>query len=130
VFVDPPAWLDPVAWSEWCQHRKGKRWQESAQRYSIAELDKLRREGHDPPSVIRQSIAAGWTGLFALKSSGVRNEVSRNLSAVERVRASAIAGELADNPADWSNGCADLVGTDGGNLRAPLDIELWSRSEP
>ena len=122
VFVAAPEWLDPVAWAEWCAYRKGARWKESAQRYSLAELDKLRRDGHDPPAVIRQSIAAGWTGLFPLKHTGARHEPHRNLSAVDRVRASAIAGELADRAADWGNRDPDAVGPDGGDLRPPLDL--------
>lgn len=122
VFVPAPDWLNPNAWAEWCQYRKGKRWGESAQRYSLDELDKLRKEGHDPPAVIRQSIAAGWTGLFPLKYHGARNETHRNLSAVERVRAAAIAGELADRAAHRGYGSADSLGPDDGNLRPPLDL--------
>lgn len=121
VFVDPPDWLDAGAWGEWCQYRKGKRWQESAQRYSINELDKLRLAGHDPAAVIRQSIAAGWTGLFPLKTNGASNGTHRP-SLVERVRANAEAGERADRgQANRANGHAHAVDPHGGDLRAPLD---------
>ncbi len=61
---------------------------------------------------------------------GARNETHRNLSAVERVRESAIRGELADRAARQPHGHADLVGQDGGDLRTPLDLVLWSGGEP
>lgn len=119
VFVEAPEWLDPTAWAEWCQYRKSKRWGDSAQRYSLDELHKLRLDGHDPPAVIRQSIAAGWTGLFPLKTNGATHGTNR-LSAADQVRAHVQARELADR----TNGHTDPVAADGGDLRPPLDGEF------
>lgn len=55
-------------------------------------------------------------------NTGARNEPNRNLSAVERVRAAAIAGELADRAAARPNSDEDAVGPDGRDLRPPLDL--------
>lgn len=120
VFIDPPDWLDREAWAEWCDYRKGKKWTPRAQALGIAKLLELRGSGNDPLAVIRQSIAAGWTGLFPLKTNGATHATNRP-SAAERVRANAIAGELADRAAHRANGHADPVGSDGGNLWPPLD---------
>jgi len=67
VAASLPSWLDPKAWAEWCQHRRGRKWTDAAQAHSLRSLDKLRQQGNDPAEVISQSIAAGWTGLFAVK---------------------------------------------------------------
>lgn len=129
VYVDAPDWLDSAAWAEWCFYRKGKKWTDRAQTLSLGKLRDLLDAGQDPAAVIRQSIAAGWTGLFPLKTNGASHETSRRLSAVDRVRQSALAGELADRIAHQSNGSADPVGANGRDLRAPLDDQLRGRRE-
>lgn len=122
VFLDAPSWLDPVAWSEWCQYRKGKKWTASAQQYSIDELHKLFLDGYDPIAVIRRSIANSWTGLFGTPRTGESHAITRKLSPAEQVRAH-IARAEAGNPG-VVNGHADPVGEDGRDLRPPLDGEF------
>lgn len=50
------------------------------------------------------------------RTQGVPHATNRQ-SAADRVRANAIAGELADR----ANGCTNLMGQDGGDLWPPLD---------
>lgn len=126
TFLAAPDWLDPESWAEWCQHRKSPKWKESGQRYSLAELHKLFLAGNDPVLVIRQSIAAGWTGLFALKNHGATHEVHRDNSAVGRVEASiqrnrAARGEAIDGEAVRILR-GDPVEPDGGDLRSPVGV--------
>lgn len=68
--VDLPPWLPPAVWDAWCRYRRGPKWTADAQALSLRELAKFHANGHDPRVVIEQSIAAGWTGLFAPKASG------------------------------------------------------------
>lgn len=65
-----PSWLPVDAWSDWTEHRKQirKPMTEMAAKLSIKELSKFRDAGQSPRAVIEQSIANGWTGLFALKN--------------------------------------------------------------
>lgn len=77
-----PDWLPPEAWAEWCEYRrklKAKGWTQMAARKSLASLSQLRDDGHDPREVIDQSIAAGWTGLFAVKQSRPNGQASSKL---------------------------------------------------
>jgi hypothetical protein len=70
VAVDVPGWIPIEAWAAWCQHRtrlKRSGWTQAAAVRCIATLTTLRDEGNDPQAVIDQSIAGGWTGLFALR---------------------------------------------------------------
>jgi hypothetical protein len=70
--VAVPEWIPTDAWGAWCQHRTGLKrsgWTEAAAVRCIATLRTLRDEGHDPRAVIDQSIAGGWTGLFALRGT-------------------------------------------------------------
>lgn len=65
-----PSWLPDDAWRDWCQHRtrlKRSGWTHAAAVRCVATLNRLRAEGNDPRAVIDQSIAGGWTGLFALR---------------------------------------------------------------
>jgi uncharacterized protein YdaU (DUF1376 family) len=121
-FVDAPEWLDADAWSEWCQYRKGKKWTLRAQALSIAKLRELMLGGSDPPSVIRQSIAAGWTGLFPLKT-GASHEANRKMSPADQVRAHIARADAAVPRV--VNGHANAVAEDGRDLRPPLDGEFW-----
>lgn len=123
VFLNAPEWLDTDAWGEWCQYRKGKKWTPRAQALSIAKLRDLMLGGSDPPAVIRQSIAAGWTGLFPLKT-GTPNGTHRKLSPAEQVRQH-IADRAESAQPGVVNGHADPVGEDGRDLRPPLDGEFW-----
>lgn len=76
--VAPPEWLDRQAWAEWCQYRRGRKWTALAANLSIKALEHFRSQGDDPTAVIHQSIAAGWTGLFALKNRPAAQPMFRN----------------------------------------------------
>lgn len=64
-----PDWMPPADWQAFIDHRKRVRspMTDLAQTKAIAELDRLRTDGHDPVRVINQSIINGWKGLFPLK---------------------------------------------------------------
>lgn len=66
-----PAWLPPLAWKDYCEHRAKikKPMTRRAAGLAIETLDKLRASGHSPQLVIDQSIEKGWTGLFELKQA-------------------------------------------------------------
>ncbi len=63
-----PPWLPTDAWADWCTHRRGKSWTQRSAELTLKQLSDLRDAGDDPRQVIEQSIAAGWRGLFPLKS--------------------------------------------------------------
>lgn len=67
-----PDWLPKELWEEFKQHRKEMKKTMSmlAQKKTIVQLDKMRSSGQDIESVINQSIANGWQGIFELKSKG------------------------------------------------------------
>lgn len=66
--VTMPPWLPAADWQAFVEHRRRLRapMTEVAQARAIAELDRLRTDGHDPLAVINQSIINGWKGLFPL----------------------------------------------------------------
>lgn len=68
-----PAWLDREVWDAWLRYRskelrKPVRPPLAQRQFKL--LAELKAQGNDPAQVIRQSMEAGWTGLFALKSRG------------------------------------------------------------
>ena len=64
-----PDWLSAELFEEFTAHRKAikKAMSELAAKRLIAELSKLRDEGHDPERVLAASIVSGWAGVFPLK---------------------------------------------------------------
>jgi hypothetical protein len=79
---------------EFVEHRKTKKnpMSELAATKNLNVLETLRAEGQDPRSVIDQSIANGWTGLFevkggknTLKAQGLAQ--ARPVSAAEKTQA-------------------------------------------
>lgn len=63
-----PDWL-PMEWNEWETYRTvvaPRTWTPQVRRFSIASLDALRQDGHDPAKVIRQAIAGGFTAFRPL----------------------------------------------------------------
>lgn len=66
-----PDWLDPEAWSAFCDMRKakGKRapFTEAAARRIVYMLDRMRKEGQNPTDVLWQSVVNGWSGVFPVK---------------------------------------------------------------
>lgn len=64
-----PPWLPTEIWENFKAHRKKikKPMSDLSQKLAVGELEKLRRDGQDPISVINQSIFRGWSGLFPVK---------------------------------------------------------------
>lgn len=78
-----PGWLHSEAWSMWDEFRKrksGKGWTDAARQLSLRTLAKLRDQGHNPQSVIEQSIERGYTGLFPLKQDRSMSEGDRRIA--------------------------------------------------
>lgn len=67
--IELPPWLPSALWAEFRAHRKSMRapMTPEAERRNLAKLERLRSAGHDPESVIGQSIENGWKGLFGVK---------------------------------------------------------------
>lgn len=65
-----PVWLPYELWCDFLAMRKiiKKPATEKAQTLMIADLQKLRTEGHDPKTVLEQSIKNNWQGLFGIKT--------------------------------------------------------------
>lgn len=107
-----PDWVPAVSWKAFVQHRKDirKPLTANAAELAIAELEKLKAQGHEPAAVINQSIVSRWAGLFPLKgashvqSTGTGN-AGRSLSAPERV-AAAIAERDAASGRTLEHGAA------------------------
>lgn len=67
----PPEWVDAEAWTRFLEFRKKKGpFTEWAKHLIVVELDKLRKQGHDPTAVLNQSIVKGWTDVYPLKDKG------------------------------------------------------------
>lgn len=88
--IELPEWLPTEPWFDYVAHRlllhKPLK-SESQVKYCIRDLEKLRKQGHDPGAVLAQSIANGWTGLFEIKNGGnhgetVADQNRRNAAAV------------------------------------------------
>lgn len=102
-----PDWLPESAWADWHMFRNSRKgWTPKARSLSLTTLTKLHAKGHDPTTVIEQSIERGWTGLFEIKSenNNANFQSSRKLSAVERVE----------------QACHDMLDNDDGNGDAAL----------
>lgn len=90
-----PDWIPATAWDGWIEMRRLKHAKPSphAIRLAIGELEKLRRDGHDPGAVLDQSTLKNWTGLFPIKekSNGKQSDsdgagrTGRAMLAVENV---------------------------------------------
>ncbi|CAK0761059.1 hypothetical protein CCP4SC76_3420011 [Gammaproteobacteria bacterium] len=63
-----PDWIDPITWHDYEEHRRAKKSPlvNGNGRHTIAKLEKLRAQGHDPNAVLAQSIERGWIGVFPL----------------------------------------------------------------
>ncbi|UUM20862.1 hypothetical protein [Mycoavidus sp. SF9855] len=70
--VTLPDWLALADWEAFVEHRKRLKapMSDDAQVRAIAQLSRLRDDGHDPSAVIDQSIVSNWKGLFELKRRG------------------------------------------------------------
>jgi len=65
-----PDWIDSATWQSYREYRHKIKhpMTEHAERLAIRKLDMLRELGSDPKEVIEQTILAGWSGLFEVKS--------------------------------------------------------------
>ena len=68
--MELPEWLPRDAWTEFVEHRREtkKPLTERAAKTNLKKLSQFRSKGQDPRAVIDQTIAAGWTGLFEVKT--------------------------------------------------------------
>lgn len=91
-----PAWIDATAWLAYLDMRKRKRAPptDRACELVVAELEKLRRLGHDPTDVLDQSVRNAWTDVYPVKSPGASHGTHRESAAdrVARVNAEAERG--------------------------------------
>lgn len=62
-----PTWIPERDWNDWIASRK-KKPTVRAKELAVEKLAKLKVEGHDPATVLQQSILGSWTGLFAVKT--------------------------------------------------------------
>lgn len=70
-----PDWLPVDAWEDWHRFRNARQgWTAHARSLSLRKLETLYHEGHDPRSVIEQSIERGWTGLFPIRQDFQRQD--------------------------------------------------------
>jgi uncharacterized protein YdaU (DUF1376 family) len=108
-------------WLDWLAIRKAKR-----APLTVTALETIQREatkaGVPLAVAVRTCVEQGWQGFRAdwyanlTRHNGATHATNRQ-SAADRVRANAIAGELADR----ANGHPNLVGQDGRDLWSPVD---------
>lgn len=69
--IELPKWLPREAWTAWVADRADRRkpLTERAAAAQLVQLAEFRDLGHDPQGVLRQSIRAGYQGLFAPKAA-------------------------------------------------------------
>ena len=125
--IELPAWLPSDQWQHFVDHRKALKapLTPRATTLAINTLDRFREQGHDPTTIIEQSILHGWKGLFAPKDD--RHEAHQRIdnSAPARVKR---AGERAIAEEDRRAAAAartvdgETLGEDDGHLRPPLDL--------
>lgn len=66
--VELPDWIPVDTWNDFVEMRTTirKPLTSPAMKLAIKDLARLKAEGHDPKSVLEQSILRGWAGLFPL----------------------------------------------------------------
>lgn len=76
---DLPEWVPVKEFLDYAEFRKSIKapLTPRAKELAVKELDKLRKQGHNPADILNQSIFRGWKGLFPLKGDD-RNEQNRN----------------------------------------------------
>lgn len=75
-----PDWVPADAWNGFVDMRKKAKapLTDRAVQLAIADLEKLRDEGHPPGAVLDQSTSRGWKGLFPLKDNRHGQQGSRS----------------------------------------------------
>lgn len=79
----PPDWLPLKEWGEFLESRKKHPPTVRAKELLVAELLKLRDQGHDPAQVLLQSTRNSWRDVFPLRSSNAGGQANRKLSLAE-----------------------------------------------
>jgi hypothetical protein len=99
-----PDWIPISDWKDFCEFRAGTKFTARAKQLTIAKLDKLRQQGHDPGLVLQQSIMHGWKGVFELKGTNhARTNDTRKLTgaaalaALHDAAAEQVARERGEN---------------------------------
>lgn len=84
-----PAWVPAEAWAAFIEMRRKVRAPMTAVSIdrTIAQLEQLKQEGHDPAEVLLQSVQNAWRGVFPLRKSKVRPTVEdTNAAALEEFK--------------------------------------------
>ncbi len=101
-----PEWIPSEAWNAFVEMRMRSKapLTARAKELAVADLVRLRDEGHAPLAVLEQSTMRSWRGLFPVEDANARGKSnSRRESSLEQ--AHRIANELANE--DSSNTLAD-----------------------
>lgn len=61
-----PDWVPQVEWGDFDEMRRKAKapWTDAAKRGIVAELEKLRGEGHCPAKLLRKAVTRGWRSVF------------------------------------------------------------------
>lgn len=67
----PPDWVPIDLWNAWLEVRRKKRAPntDEALRLSVLDLERFKAAGHEPRTVLEQSVKRGWQGLFETKAT-------------------------------------------------------------
>lgn len=102
--VEIPDWVPADKLNHWLASRKAKVTPHVIE-LAIGELEKLRRDGHDPGKVLDQSTFRGWTGLFPIKEfqngHARQSNPQYKPSAALALYQSSFEGDDADSRHDW-----------------------------
>ena len=84
-----PDWLPADLWARFLEARVAMKARATphGQQLLLAELTKLRQQGHDPTGVLEQSIARSWRGLFPVRDPPQQ-------TATKHGRRDQVAGEI------------------------------------
>lgn len=80
VAFTPPDWVPRELWDGWLEVRRRKRAPntELALKLAVDKLATFRTNGHDPATVLANSISNGWQGVFEPRTHGARTDDHAN----------------------------------------------------
>lgn len=85
-----PAWVPAEAWAAFLEMRKKLRAPMTAASIdrTVAQLEKLKADGHDPAEVLMQSVQNAWRGVFPTRSprAGKQSVEDINAKALEEFK--------------------------------------------
>lgn len=66
-----PDWIPKEPWEGWVEVRRKNKWPVTDRAFTLAlaELEELRKQGHDPAKVIDLATLKGWRSFYAPKSN-------------------------------------------------------------